>query len=1212
MGLWEDLQAKSPQTGLDLVKSSLNKIAPMATTFTQQNNIGQAQSLIQPKSASAGTGTIPEQFVNFMGNVAGQIGNMAGSLIQGAYKSTIENPVNFVTNNVPKMFDINNKIDINTKQQQELDNNFNTLIKNYQSGGISKEEYTKSLLDISNQQQDLAKQANTNLSDWNQNNSTISQNAMDTALDAAAIIFALPTGGLSLDGLVAKGVAEAGAKIGIDATAGAIIDGSIPKLVKFFGQEITNPTFLSASSKIEGITTDIINSANKILSWNGKFPEATIGKIAAETAANAEIGATASQIAKKAAINLLLQKPLIYQTNVDIVSGIYNNMVKGDLGGAAGDLALTGAMALSGGPLGLALDKIGQSFQYLKARATVANAKVLTEDLFNSESLKHASGESMLDFLSAGVGNGELSAGFKALETRLAKNNEGKLDYLAYKAMEETNLNLTNGNAAKAAENILKHYTARGEDWLKTHTIDDILNDMVKNQEAIELAKEAGKRLGLSADELSRIVVGRVDSATIKGIQDVISKVDESFGTITNEMKMNSTEFAAIRDARQKAIQDYIAKGRAEAFANNGNFIDNLTNIYMNNVATEDAIKAIGKIVKTTEYSGLPKAVSEEIKKMGYIVTMPEKTFTKYTLRSEVTGGIKTAFANTAQNIEGSAFEQAVKPLPVLQGITNLLTNIGLSPIAAQEKVQAMFRENFAQSIKASEIKILSTEGKSFTPERILSKIDNFIADNNAQSGLHFMYTDRRQLNISDIKKTFKVGETEAKKIMSSINQAYLDIPLKVRGLGDYVLDRNLAYNPLAAKYGKFQGTARYSYNPFFKLQQAVQTEAATQLESGGKILQLPGLSKVNKILFGSKTQEIATVRSELESRGIFPAGFSGAGAEDLRGKVGSNITSSEKNSIAGMVEQLARKNNQDIKTFVANNEDRIIDIARTVTQNDFKGDWLDSPMARTINTAFYPFRFNMKIAGQMAKYVSKMPATTQVAIISNVIDATNWLKSDEGVAWTSNNSDTVKLFQWINPLAPLNYVAQLGKDITDPSNASIGDFGLMGGLPFGVITQFMESAGITNISAPYMDPKTGDVLPKYIPKSTVAQINLAVQDFIGSLFSYPGQIAGLPGKAKIIRDVTNQFIPGGAYGDTTPVDQSERMTPEQIRQQKIIKNISGVSTQNPATTPTPTPITSTTIKSTPIKTPAPIYKASSSSAQKKKKSDFKPRPING
>ena len=46
----------------------------------------------------------------------------------------------------------------------------------------------------------------------------------------------------------------------------------------------------------------------------------------------------------------------------------------------------------------------------------------------------------------------------------------------------------------------------------------------------------------------------------------------------------------------------------------------------------------------------------------------------------------------------------------------------------------------------------------------------------------------------------------------------------------------------------------------------------------------------------------------------------------------------------------------------------------------------------------------------------------------------------------------------------------------------SISDMGQLGGLPFGIISQMLDSQGIINLNTPYVDPKTGSVFPKTYP----------------------------------------------------------------------------------------------------------------------------------
>ena len=168
-----------------------------------------------------------------------------------------------------------------------------------------------------------------------------------------------------------------------------------------------------------------------------------------------------------------------------------------------------------------------------------------------------------------------------------------------------------------------------------------------------------------------------------------------------------------------------------------------------------------------------------------------------------------------------------------------------------------------------------------------------------------------------------------------------------------------------------------------------------------------------------------------------------------------------------------------------------------------------------------------------------------------------DWLKSDEGIKWQAQYADAIKLFQYFSVTGNIQsvYSTLMGH------NHSISQWGLMGGLPFGVITQILENEGIISISTPYVDPKTGTVLPDYIPTTTKARAAVALESLINSTFTYPGRIIGMPGKAQLIRGQVNGLLKTNqseytkeVRGELTPLQQRtiEVLTNPNVTQEQI------------------------------------------------------------
>jgi hypothetical protein len=96
------------------------------------------------------------------------------------------------------------------------------------------------------------------------------------------------------------------------------------------------------------------------------------------------------------------------------------------------------------------------------------------------------------------------------------------------------------------------------------------------------------------------------------------------------------------------------------------------------------------------------------------------------------------------------------------------------------------------------------------------------------------------------------------------------------------------------------------------------------------------------------------------------------------------------------------------------------------------------------------------------------------------------------------------------------------------------------------------------NLNTPYLNPRTGDVVPSYIPVTARAQVRTALDDLVGSVFTYPGRILGLPGKGELIRDLNDNIIDTD-YNEFNTIKRTD-LTPEQKDYQKTIREFRGES----------------------------------------------------
>jgi hypothetical protein len=220
------------------------------------------------------------------------------------------------------------------------------------------------------------------------------------------------------------------------------------------------------------------------------------------------------------------------------------------------------------------------------------------------------------------------------------------------------------------------------------------------------------------------------------------------------------------------------------------------------------------------------------------------------------------------------------------------------------------------------------------------------------------------------------------------------------------------------------------------------------------------------------------------------------------------------------------------------------------------------------------------------------------------MLKAHDFLTSPEGQAWYAQNATVLGLINYVTPFAHLSEAFQ---SMLPGHDHSLGNFGELGGLPFGWIPQLLDAEGLTHFNQPGMSATTGKMFPDYVPATDRGQLAVAVQDLIGGLFSYPGAMIGLPSKNQLTGDFANA-ITGASKSD------SKKVTPEPNAQQQYYQQNSGIQDAQPVVhfstgQPSSQPI-ATQMGALP---PAPPkYKEGKASVKKKKESQYTPGVITG
>jgi hypothetical protein len=466
---------------------------------------------------------------------------------------------------------------------------------------------------------------------------------------------------------------------------------------------------------------------------------------------------------------------------------------------------------------------------------------------------------------------------------------------------------------------------------------------------------------------------------------------------------------------------------------------------------------------------------------------------------------------------------------------------------------------------------------------------------------------DIRMLTNKQIRNELKISFGQASEIQKAISRAHVQTPLAVRGMGDRAVDwtYNLpASSTVTRHYLRLQGALRFSFNPFFQYLRLIpKTEMLSEAEGGGFF----------HSVFAGRLGEIADIRASLRAGGLLDevshiAGATGEAA-DYMGATGRDITTgrniskkllpAQEVSIAGLIDSQAQRMGMDWRDYITQFPHETADTIQHIAEYDRHSNFLNSPLARTLNIAFFPFRFDVKVAGIFVRSLARTSLLTQVSVINGLFKAHDFLNSPEGQAWYAENSEAIKLFNYITPLAHLNEVMQ---SLAPGHDHSLGNFGELGGLPFGWLPQMLDAEGLTHFNQTGIDAKTGNAIPSYVPASAKGQAAIAIQDLLGSLFSYPGTMAGLPSKTGITRTMA-LGITGGSKATDLRLDTPE-LAPQEQEYQKTLQQATGQKPPKPNYQAQP----SGTVQVKPTSTQVDIagkVKAKRAASKRLRKSDF-------
>lgn len=1030
----------------------------------------------------------------FLGNLARGTGRIVGDTAKwlASEATDFSSEVRgFFT--VRDYLDLNQRLDMHQKSSDSLDERRKVLADLYKSGKITKSDYLERLGGI-----------NEGLDDLSEEFKAIQEEAdpIGRAFDAAQLMMmALPFGKL-LPG-----------KIG-------------SKVVNRFLTKSMSEAFEKVEKKIASNILIRKSAAGDLLDRNAAYFARRLG----QKAAGESLEMYTARESKRIATAIFIKRPVVYAWNTDNAREIYENLVvEKDTPAALRSAAWMASQMLSGGPLGVFF------------RGSKIAGKTISKMTRGSFSV--------LDNLSSQIGNKNPTQFIRFLETAKARMTPA-----AYKEIEDavkifvgTNLKAARGNGRRAVQQVLEHFTGNN---IKLEDLSPaiIVSTFIDWSNADKLTRKldaAGvwEKMGIPKKLSKKMVPVRWDKLAQKGLAD--------------GMKGFGSDFVKMRKFLESS-----SNNAANGFGNSYTLMNKLNGIIddveklklagkLQGDAAEEVAKRIRKITTANAMPpGMPKAVAKEYAKTGFIPAIPSGARLTPVVTAEEAGKLVTFAVDKSTDV----YEAGVRPLPGLGGIPKFLGKYGLDTISNNKVANATLRKNVAAAIldtsygKTVAKFVRSGEDPLLKAEQLVKKLEDFIDEMEPIRGGRAISTwrsstsavqDVRQLYVDEIKKALDITLDEAKEIKKALIKGYTDTPLEVRGMGPAIVDRLYQINPIYKTYSRVQSGLRYTYNPFFSLQERVETAVLSRLKAG-------------RLIWGKSRATLNEAADKLKKSHILSGSISGEAAQNSQiGRISADIDDIQRRNLAGLALSMAKKRGLTLDEMISRHGNELEDALRVIVQYPQEG-LLASPLAKTLNLVFFPMRYNLKVANLAAQQIAKMPPTLQMATIKSFYDLSEWLESDEGIAWRSENHEALQVLGWITPIGSVTYALNILRN-AGRGELKLEDMGMLGGLPLGMITQVLEGQGIINIGSPYVDPKTGDVLPDYIPQTLRARASTALVDMLGTTFTYPGRTIGLPGKTKMMRDFVQIFIEANGVDWEKRVDY-DRLTPQQEALIRVLK----------------------------------------------------------
>ena len=135
-----------------------------------------------------------------------------------------------------------------------------------------------------------------------------------------------------------------------------------------------------------------------------------------------------------------------------------------------------------------------------------------------------------------------------------------------------------------------------------------------------------------------------------------------------------------------------------------------------------------------------------------------------------------------------------------------------------------------------------------------------------------------------------------------------------------------------------------------------------------------------------------------------------------------------------------------------------------------YKKGFQTSPLIKTLNLIWFPFRFQAKTVAITARWVGSLSPASRLVVINNWVNFANWAGTDEGIKWRKTKKN-----MFYSLLAYTTAWEQLGDTVNAVGRGQLfgGNTGLIGGIPLGFVSNSLQALAITPEDPYQIDPRT-------------------------------------------------------------------------------------------------------------------------------------------